>query len=140
MYLWSCFFYLLTKIIRDQSFINSVYSHFREHSLLYIRDPERRSFMVDEMRSSYRYMRSFLIVASIDPVHSNDYSEFWQTFSPIIYGDNAPPELGQRKFASIFKSLMRASLREYQASLITPAIQFSISSDGDDTAIPELPN
>lgn len=140
MYLWASFFYVVTKCVGDQVFINSIYSHFDKHAQSYILDPERHFHMVDNMRASYRFMRSHLIVTNIDPTQEDGFDKLWQTIAPVIHGCNHFPEAGCRKFKSISSSLANFARKEYQVKKSTHRIQYSIGGTGDALATTELPN
>lgn len=136
MYVWSVYFYAVTKSINNQKFIDGIYSYFDKHAIRYVREPDTRSYVVQEMRTDYREIRPTLIGSGIDPATDSGKALLWDLLLDWIRPTSPYSNEARERFCSDVKILMSYSRHLYAKSPVSAhSVKFSISDT--DCKLPE---
>lgn len=138
MYLWASYFYVVVKSVKDQRFINEIYSYFEEFAIRYVRDPANRSFVVHEMKMDYREIRSSLNTSGINPCNETGRSQLWDFIAARIYESKDYPTNAHSRFIAGAVMLIMHSRRLYHnvpSSDSQP--KYSIAESADTESLPD---
>lgn len=91
-YVWTAFFYAITKSLRDQHIVDDIYACFDDTASLYIRDSDSRTLTLRAIRGHYHQFRSFLNSSGIDPRTDEGLEDLWMNLSHYVYGGNPPKD------------------------------------------------
>lgn len=91
-YVWTAFFYAITKSLRDQHVVDDIYAYFDEAASLYIRECDSRPLTLRAIRCHYHQFRSFLNSSGIDPRTDEGLEDLWMNLSHYVYGGNPPKD------------------------------------------------
>lgn len=91
-YVWTAFFYAITKSLRDQNVVDDIYACFDDTASLYIRDADSKPLTLRAIRCHYHQFRSFLNGSGIDPRTDEGLMDLWAALSHHVYGGNPPKD------------------------------------------------
>lgn len=138
MYLWAAYFYVVVKTVRDKNFINDVYSHFNKFAIRYIKDSNRRAFVVQEMRADYREIRPLLNASGIAPNDVSGRDQLWALISAQMYKYGDVPTNADRQFKLGAIVLSKYSLRYYRNSLPVALVErYSLDTSSSEDSLPD---
>ena len=139
MHLWGIYFYVIVRTIKDQQFIDSIYSYFDSCATARLVNPNSRIYTVDLLRKYYREIRIPLNELHIDPANDDGQNELWSFTVAHIYGDCSPPSNSKKCFLSAVNNITRLSKLYYTKannSSNYSTRRFSISPPDDSTKLP----
>lgn len=140
IYLWASFFYVAVKAVKDQAFIDEVYSHFSSFAIKRVRDPEHRAFMVANMRAEYRQIRTPLNESKINPLSESGAIKLWTFIKHSLYDGINPPVNAQAQYIQSVNLLKKMAVFYYLKSKESVSVtipKYSISEPDEES---ELPN
>ena len=76
-YLWTAFFYAVTKTIQDQIIVDKIYSQFKAATLPFIPDKDNRNKYLSVVQTAYLDFRKLLNASGIDPRTDSGAHTLW---------------------------------------------------------------
>lgn len=140
LYLWGIYFYVVVKTVKNQTFINKVYSYFDTCAMKRIVDPQHRRYVVNSLRDTYREIRIPLNQSGIDPSTELGEQKLWIFTLKYLYEGSLPPITARKTFHNniiLLRTLSRFHYSKFKEESTFSLARFSLSEPDEET---ELPN
>lgn len=138
IYLWTAYFYVVVKAVRDKNFINDIYSYFATFAIRHGKDPACNSFLVQEMRRDYREIRPLLNASGIVPDDASGRRLLWALINAQMYKYGDVPTNADRQFEVGTIRLREYSLHHYRNRLPTNFnVKYSLDSSVSEDSLPD---
>lgn len=98
-YIWTAFFYSITKHIRNQEIVDRLYTQFLPSAEPFIPAGSNGVKVLSHIQAAYRKFRNTLNASEIDPRNQAGVSELWAIAAQWACPDTQPPSSASMAFA-----------------------------------------
>ena len=136
-YLWTAFFYAVTKEIRNQEIVNHIYAQFRNSALPLVKDRQDPAKIVDDMQSHYRKLREVLNSTGIDPRTEDGLRALWGLTSAFAFPNTELPVNTFFGFKYSTMVIVKHALSLYQLMPKSETVYSTETANGMVVRVPE---
>lgn len=109
-YVWTSFFYVITKSIRDQELVDRIYSYYEDSTRPFVHANDAPDKVIQYVITRYRRFRPILNESGIDPRSPAGLHELWELTVQWAFPNVSLPENAETEFARHSKSLVNRAL------------------------------
>ena len=136
-YLWTAYFYSITKHIRDQNLIDEIYTQFKTSAEPFIKDCENKAMSLHCIQSAYWQFRNILNSSGIDPRMQDGISKLWDLTAQWAFPNAPLPEGAETSFSHNVQLLVNHTLTLYGLKPPAETVYYMESANGMTVRVPE---
>lgn len=136
-YIWTIFFYSITKHIRKQDIVDEIYDQFKVAAEPFIRNDEDKSMTLDYIQSAYWRFRSELNASGIDPRTHDGMGKLWEITVQWAFPNVELSEGAEVGFIYNNRLLVRHALSQYGLKPTEETVYNGTTVPVSEASIPE---
>jgi hypothetical protein len=137
IYIWTVFFYSLTKHIRNQKIVDEIYSQFKVAAECFIPHADNKVETLEYIHTTYRRFRIELNKSGIDPRTRDGMSKLWRITVQWAFPDLQIPEDAEGSFFYNSKLLVNHALTLYNLKPQEEIVYYLEAANGMTVRVPE---
>ena len=135
-YIWTAFFYSITKHMRNQDLVDEIYSQLLPATEPFISKDENKTRSLDCIQSTYRRFRSVLNDSGIDPRNEGGIAELWAITAQWAFPNISLTESEEKAFMYNMLLVTNRALEIYKLKP-TETIYYMEAANGMTVRVPE---
>lgn len=136
-YIWTAFFYSITKHIRNQVLVDEIYAQFKLAAESFIKDGESKAMSLHYIQSTYWRFRSTLNTSGIDPQTQDGISKLWTLTAQWAFPNAQLPEGTETSFGYNIQLLVNHALTLYGLKPPPETVYYMEAANGMIVRVPE---
>lgn len=136
-YIWTSFFYSITKHMRNQDLVDEIYAQFKSSAEPFIRDGGNKAMSLHYIQSAYWQFRSTLNASGIDPRTQDEISRLWQLTAQWAFPNVQLPEGAEASFSYNIQILVNHALTLYRLKPPPETVYYMEAANGMIVRVPE---
>ena len=137
VYVWTAFFYAVTKRVRDQKIVDNIYTQFLPSATKFLAKNDAPSKAIPIVQATYWKFRSILNKSGIDSRDSDGMHQLWELLLQQAYIDSSIPDDAFFKFVSNIVRLCNHTASEYELSPFDEIFYYMEAANGMTVRVPE---
>lgn len=125
-FIWTAFFYSITKHVRNQNIVDELYAQFKAAVEPFIASSQNKAMSFYYIQTAYWQLRSILNSSGIDPRTQEGVSELWFTVAALAFPGISLPENALTAFSLNMQMVTTHALEIYHLKAVKEHYYFDI--------------